>query len=404
MFVVSANNQFTQSSSDFIWNAAQEKAYIFIVVNGFDNIRDKQRCQQNILQQVAKLSPRTFKESSELVHFVSSNAIPVTPTLPSGPGGGGGGGGGGYSDPPSDDDPYSFNDDESIGKHGEPGSPPGKGKGKEKEKLRDFEQLEGALRRFVLERRARSKLAPAKTFLLNILQDLDKLASFNLSVAESELDRVSKELLKIEPAYESSKKAQAEVSDNIDRTIEAKSAEIYADTTTTLNTTIARVAEADLGVPYPGLLNAFQFAEDIKSAMLDQISDAVAKCEETARMNTIDGVRTIDSLGALHLGEEYTAQIFKSESMFSRKRDMLARQVDTQVEVWDFFDVSGLWERQEKVAGTGMAMTVLGVVGGRMFGGVGWFDGALGAARVLGSGNLRTLIIPGMIATGMLSP
>ena len=400
VFVVSAANQFTLSAKEFIWNAANEKAYIFVVVNGFDNIRDKQRCQQRVLEQVAKLSPQTFKESSELVHFVSSNAIPVAPALPSGSGVGGGGIGG--SDPPSDNDPYNSDEDESLGKHGEPGSPPSKGKGKEKEKLQDFEQLEGALRRFVLERRARSKLAPAKTFLLNLLQDLDKLASFNLSVAESELDRVSKELLEIEPAYETSKKARIDVSDDIERTIEAKSAEIYAHTTTTLNTTIARVAEGDLGVPYPGLLNAFQFAEDIKSAILDQISDAVAKCEETARIKTIDGVNSIDSLGTLHLGEEYRTQIFKSDTMFSRKRDVLARQVDTQVEIWDFFDVSGLWERQEKVAGTGMAMTVVGVLGGRMVGGVGWLDGALGAARVLGSGNLRRLIIPGMIATGML--
>lgn len=79
VFVVSAANHFTLSAKEFIWNAAHEKAYIFIVVNGFDNIRDKARCERMILQQVANLSPRTFKESSELVHFVSSNAIPVAP-------------------------------------------------------------------------------------------------------------------------------------------------------------------------------------------------------------------------------------------------------------------------------------------------------------------------------------
>ena len=49
VFVVSAANHFTLSAKEFIWNAAHEKAYIFIVVNGFDNIRDKQRCQRMIL-------------------------------------------------------------------------------------------------------------------------------------------------------------------------------------------------------------------------------------------------------------------------------------------------------------------------------------------------------------------
>ncbi|KAL9120361.1 MAG: hypothetical protein Q9187_003087, partial [Circinaria calcarea] len=406
VFVVSAENHFTLSAKDFLLTAAREKAYIFIVVNKYDNIKNKEKCQKSILEQVAFLSPRTFKDSSELVHFVASDAIPVAPGNSSGPGGPSGGVNGsgvGSSSDPLDDEPPSFDDedDEYTGKHGEPGSPPGKGKGKakERENLRDFEQLEGALRRFVLEKRARSKLLPAKNFLLTLFRDLDNLATVNRDVAQSELDRVSNELTEIEPAYEQSKKARSEVSDEIDKTIEVTRDEVYAHTTVKLDTTITRVADGNLGVPYPGILNAFQYAEDIKSAMLDQISDAVTDCEEQARIRAVEGVDAIDSLGALHLGDDYTALKFKSDMMFRRKRDVLARQVDTQIEIADFFDVAGLWERQEKVAGTGMAMTVAGVIGGRLVGGVGWMDGALGAARVLGSGNLRRLILPGLIAT-----
>ena len=402
VFVVSAANHFTLSAKEFIWNAAHEKAYIFIVVNGFDNIRDKERCQRMILEQVATLSPRTFKESAELVHFVSSNAIPVAITS-----GGGGGGGSSSSDPSDDgpgDSPPSDDEDPPIGKHGEPGSPSGKGKGKEKEKLQDFENLEGALRRFVLEKRARSKLAPAKTYLLNVLGDLNVLATVNRDVAQSELDRVTKELADLEPVLEKSKKARAEVSDDIEKTIESTCSEIYDHTRDTLSTAIARVADAELGVPYPGLLSAFQFAEDVKSAMLEQISATVTACEEDARSQTVQGVSTIKTLGISHLGDEYTDMSFRSEAMFRRKRDILARQVDAEVEVWDFFDLGSLWERQEKVAGTGMAMTVVGVLGGRMIGGVGWIDGALGAARVIGGKNMRRLILPGILAAGTLFP
>lgn len=398
VFVVSAANHFTLSAKEFIWNAAHEKAYIFIVVNGFDNIRDKERCQRMILEQVATLSPRTFKESSELVHFVSSNAIPVVPAMIQGPSGGGGGGG---SSDPSDDGP-SPDEDETTGKHGEPGSPPGKGKGKEKEKenLQDFEALEGALRRFVLEKRARSKLAPAKTYLLNILADLHVLATVNRDVAQSELDRVTKELQDLEPVFEQSKKARSEVSDDIDKTIEETCSDMYSHTRNVLTTTIARVADADLGVPYPGLLSAFQYAEDLKAAMLDDISASVTGCEEHARRRAVAGVSTIKSLGILHLGDEYTDLNFRSDMMFRRRRDLLARQVDTEVEIWDFFDIGSLWQRQEKVAGTGMAMTVVGVLGTRMVGGIGWVDGAMGAAKVMGTQNMRRMIIPGILATG----
>ena len=404
VFVVNAANHFTLSAKEFIWNAAHEKAYIFIVVNGFDNIRDKQRCQRMILEQVATLSPRTFKESSELVHFVSSNAIPVAPAaLPGGGRGGndtvGSSGGGGSSDP-SDDRPPSPDNDDFSGKHGEPGSPPDKGKGKEKEKLQDFEQLEGALRRFVLEKRARSKLAPAKTYLMNVLSDLNSLGKVNMDTAQSELDRVIKELKELEPVLEQSKKAHSEASDDIDKTIEKSCADIYSHTRDTLNNAIACVGGADLGVSYPGLLNAFQFAEDIKTAILDQISLTVTDCENHARVQTVSGVDTIKSLGLLHLGGEKWNLNFRSDNMFRHKRDILARQVDTQVEIWDFFDVGYLWEKQEKVAGTGMAMTVVGVLGGRALGGVGWVDGALGAARVVGSKNLQRLIVPGLVASG----
>ncbi|KAF4635857.1 hypothetical protein G7Y89_g2235 [Cudoniella acicularis] len=385
VFIVSAANHFTQTAKEFIWAAAAEKAYIFIVVNGYDTIRDKERCQKMILEQVAGLSPRTSKESSELVHFVSSNAIP-TSHPPPGPGGDGGsgsssGGGGG-------DDPDFDNSDP-------------KGKGKDKEKIRDFEDLEQSLRRFVLEKRARSKLAPAKTYLLNVLSDVHTLATVNQEVAQSELDRVAKELQELEPVLEASQKAKAEVGDDIDRTIEATCKGIYDHTRSTLNLAIAQAADEDLGVPYPGLLNAFQYADDLKEAMLSQISASVTMCEDQARIKTVEGVNTIRQLGLLHLGDKYTDLSFRSDAMFRRKRDILARQVEIETDLWDFFDWSTIMQRQEKVAGTGMALTIATALGSRMVGGFGWVDGALGAAKVVGNNNLRKLIIPGIIATAV---
>ncbi|KAI9775551.1 MAG: mitofusin [Geoglossum umbratile] len=388
VFVVSAENHFTLSAKEFILNAAHEKAYIFIVVNRFDNIRDQTRCQRIILEQVALLSPRTFKESAELVHFVSSNAIPTAPA-----------GGGGGPDPPDDDAGGDDGDDGVSKGKGIDMSDAGKkdkGKGKEKEKIQDFENLEQALRRFVLEKRSRSKLAPAKTYLLNVLGDIHTLATVNRDIAQSEIDRVTKELEDLEPVFEQSMKAREEVSDEIDRTIEQTCSEIYSHTRSSLSTAIARVAEEDLGVPYPGFLNAFQYAEDIKLAMLDQISADLTSCEEVGRERTVQGVSSINALGLLHLGNEYVDMNFRSDVMFRRKRDALTRQINTEVEVWDFFDLPGLLHRQEKVAGTSMALTAVGVVGSRMVGGIGWVDGAIGAAKVLGAKSIRALILPGM--------
>ncbi|KAI7173838.1 hypothetical protein KC324_g10419, partial [Hortaea werneckii] len=87
---------------------------------------------------------------------------------------------------------------------------------------------------------------------------------------------------------------------------------------------------------------------------------------------------------------------------FKSRRDALARQVDFETELTDFFDFANLWERQEKMAGTSMAVTVAGVVGGRMIGGVGWLDGALTATRIVGANNMRRLIVPGLFTAAIL--
>lgn len=370
VFVVSAANHFTESAKNFIFTAAREKAYIFMVVNGFDAIRDQQRCKEMILKQVHGLSPATFKESSELVHFVSSNAIPMAHS----PGDDG------------DDDPSD------------------KGKGKEPEKERDFGDLETSLRRFVLEKRARSKLAPAKTYLLNVLGDVYNLATVNRDVAQSELERVKKELDALEPEFEESKKSRTEAGEAVDRLVEDTTSEVYGHTRDTLNDCIAKVGEQDLGIEYPGLLSAYQYAEDIRDSMLHEITESVRLCEENARTQAAHGYNGIKNLGILHLGNMHTDIMFRPDRMYRKSVHALARQVDIDIEVWDFFDVASLWERQEKVAGTGMAVTVAGVVGGRLVGGVGWLDGALGAAKIVGSNNLRRLIIPGLIAGGKYKP
>lgn len=388
VFVVSAANHFTLSAKEFILNAAHEKAYMFMVVNGFDQIRDQQRCERMILDQVNKLSPRTHKEADELVHFVSSNAIPVAPSHPVSQSASGSGGGDG-GDPGSHDDGDDKDDD-------------GKGKGKEKEKIQDFENLEGALRRFVLEKRSRSKLAPARTYLLNLLADINSLATVNRDVAQSELTRVTQELEELEPAYENGKKKKGELADGVDRAIDESCEDVYNHTRSTLTDTIARVSEADLGVEYPGLFSVFQYAEDLKLAMLDQISSSVTDCEDFAREKTVKGVGFIQNIGLLHVGEDkFSVLNFRADLMFRRgRRHTFGRQVDTEVELWDFFDLHGLWESQEKVAGTGVAMTAVTVLGSRAFGGFSWVDSAFSAVKLLGPNNMRRMFLPGLFAAG----
>ncbi|CAK7246208.1 MAG: mitofusin [Sporothrix thermara] len=384
VFVVSAANHFTLTATEFIRAAAAEKAYFFFVVNGFDVIRDQQRCKKMILDQVSGLSPQTHKEASELVHFVSSNAIPISP-----PGGGGGGGGSGSSSGGGgggggggDDD-----DDDSTGK----------GKGKGKEKLRNFESMEQSLRRFVLEKRAQSKLAPAKNYLLNILNDVNALATVNAEVAQSEIARVGEELKEIEPQLETNRKAKTEVAAEAEQIIERTYKEVYDQSRAVIGFSIAHAGDDSLGVPYPGIWSAFQYAEDIKQAMFSKIAASVADCEENARHKAGTGVNTLKQLGILHLGEDFVDLNFRPEFMFRRRRDELARRLDVPTEILDFVDLSMILQRQEKVAGTGMALTLATAVGTRLVGGQSWVDHALSAVKLVGSANARRMVVPGLL-------
>ncbi|EFX03120.1 transmembrane GTPase [Grosmannia clavigera kw1407] len=377
VFVVSATNHFTLTATEFIRAAAAEKAYFFFVVNGFDVIRDRGRCQKMILDQVSNLSPQTHKEASELVHFVSSNAIPIPPGPPGGAGGSGTGSssGGGGGDPDGD--------------------PTGKGKGKEK--LRDFEEMEQSLRRFVLEKRARSKLAPAKNYLLNILNDVNALANVNAEVAQSELARVEEELREIEPLLETNKKAKAEIASETEYVIEQTCTDVYDQSRAAIGFAIGHAGDENLGVPYPGILSAFQYAEQVKQEMLSQISASVAECEESARFKTAGGVNSLKQLGIMHLGNDYVDLNFRPEFMFRRRRDELARQIDIPTEFLDFVDLSTLLQRQEKMAGTGMALTVATALGSRMIGAHGWMDHAFSAVKLVGSSHTRRLLVPAFV-------
>ncbi|KAL6895313.1 hypothetical protein HDV57DRAFT_520647 [Trichoderma longibrachiatum] len=380
VFVVSAANHFTQSAKEFIWAAAAEKAYIFIVVNGYDFIRDKERCQKMILDQVAGLSPRTHKEASELVHFVSSNVIPMAPSPPGGPSGGGGSGSGsGGGDDPGDDN----------------------GKGKDLDKVRDFEKLEQSLRRFVLEKRARSKLAPARTYLLNILNDVNTLATVNFEVAQSEYDRVTQELKELEPQILASKKARSEVDEQVVQNIEETCKDVYEHTRGQLNAAISYAGSTKYDIPYPGIFGAFGYADDLKDAILSHIADSVSSCEDYARAQTVKGVNAIKQLGLLHVGDEFQNLHFRPDVMFRRKKDALARQVDVPTEFADFVDLSTLMHSQEKFAGTGMALTVAGALVPRMLGMNSWVDHAITATRIIGNDNLRKLILPGIVVAAV---
>ncbi|KZT28784.1 hypothetical protein NEOLEDRAFT_1058102 [Neolentinus lepideus HHB14362 ss-1] len=277
VFVVSAENHFTLSAKEFLWNASNEKAYIFIVVNKFDGIKNKDKCKRLVLEQVKQLSPRTYEDAEDLVHFVDSAAAQDTTT-----------------EHPS------------------------------------FRNLESSLRSFVLVKRAKSKLAPVSNYLLNLLTDVSLLVGANAIVAESELEQAKDDLDRARPVLEKMKNGHDILEESLESVEEEGATKANSTARQMLSTALDRVGEGLPGVEepivempsYPGLLGIWDYAKDVRRALLASLDLAVKLAEDEARVITTSGVKKVTELGDEHLpeGVERSRRVFMPEAMFSARR------------------------------------------------------------------------------------
>ena len=168
LFVVNAENHFTQSARDFLNQAAKEKQYVFLVVNKFDNIRKKELNQMEILNQLKLISPTTFEHSDELVHFVSAKLA----------------------------------------------------QSEELEWTRSFAEMEHALFNFVLKKRIVSKLAPAKSYLQNIIGGITSFCNKELDICRQEIDALQQVITFRQPYLDNLKVFKSTFLDNMDDVVQ----------------------------------------------------------------------------------------------------------------------------------------------------------------------------------------
>lgn len=271
VFVVSAENHLTESAQSFFRNASNEKAYLFIVVNKFDQIKDKEKCRRMVLEQIRQLSPRTYEDENDLVHFVDSLE--------------------GKDDPP-------------------------------------FEDLEAALRSFVLFKRAKSKLNPVSTYLSNLLSDIELLVGANAIVAQEEVVRAKGDLDSARPVLERMTSNREVLEDALEAVEEHGACSASNETQRVLRDSLVRIGQGLPGVStvkmpaYPGLLNLWDYVRDVRKAFLTSLDVAVKQAEDEARIITTAGVQQILALGEEHLpiGVERSRRVFMPEAMFSTRR------------------------------------------------------------------------------------
>ncbi|KLO15937.1 hypothetical protein SCHPADRAFT_914213 [Schizopora paradoxa] len=277
VFVVSAENHFTLSAREFLASASKEKAYLFIVVNKYEQIKNKEKCRRSVLEQIRELSPRTYEDAADLVHFVdSSSVLGVEPTSSS------------------------------------------------------FTSLEASLRSFVLLKRSKSKLHPAATYLSHLLSDVELLASSNAILAKAELQRAKDDLERSRPILEGMKSNNDILLEGLEHVEEEGTSTVSRRTREILTDALEKIGCGELAVkrpllslpPYPGLLRVWDYVHDVRKALLTSLDAAVKSAEDDARGSTSTCVTRIQDLGDRYLpeGVERSRRVFMPEAMFSRIR------------------------------------------------------------------------------------
>jgi len=303
VFVATATEYLTESGKNFLFTAGMEKAYIFIVVNKFETLRNKEKARRNILEQIRKVSPKTYENREELVHFVeAANVL---------------------------DEVRKLNEGEAAAHPTmavEAQDPA-------------FAHLEESLRSFLLLKRSISKLTPAKHYLVNLLSDLSTVAEANIVAAGQEFDDAEERLALVKPIHEKLEKERELVEDAVGREEEDAVSAVRRAAGEKLKAAVEAVGGAgvkDLAGEYPGLLGLWEWATAVKASLVQYLEDEVYAAEEEAKTLTTQGVHTVTKdlaerfvpkadpkiqSSAAGAASALPQRVFNADAMFKKRRE-----------------------------------------------------------------------------------
>lgn len=245
VFVMNAENHFTQSGFEFITDTAKEKPLIFMAVNKFDIIEEKHKCREAVMKQIEAALPETYTAKEEYIHFLSANSH--LESVISGR---------------RDLDNLSF---------------------------RNFESC---LRSYLLEKRKRSKLYPASQFMINLSSDILIICLFNLHQFESELQEIDEKISGIEPLHLRLSKFRDEFSLNIETTQREQELTMNKHAMLVLEKFICVVGSLVQEVPYPGILRSWVYARAIVRHCNNKLSEKFSHLDKESQTMVLASIKS----------------------------------------------------------------------------------------------------------------
>jgi len=156
------------------------------------------------------------------------------------------------------------------------------------------------------------------------------LSSANSIFASAQLDNARADLSHSRPILEKLKSSRDALEAALESTEEEHASLASSKTKSMLVNALDRVSQGHLGVSnppiplpsYPGIFGIWDYAREVRKALLASIDAAVKIAEEDARLTTKVGVDKVQAFGEEYLpeGVERSRKIFVPEAMFSTDR------------------------------------------------------------------------------------
>lgn len=297
-----------------------------------------------ILEQIRQLSPATYADADDLVHFVSAGNVDLEP-------------------------------------------------GSRKLDAPDFARLEQRLRAFVLENRTKSKLLPAKNYLVNLLLDINVLSLANKTKSTEDHARATQELEQDLPAYEHLLRIRDRMLRQVEKVAENTVSSIQRHANNKLNQAVENIGSAIHTIEYPGILLVWQYAQDIADSMCQKLLKDIKQEESHARREASDCLERIHEMGTEHLGQyPIMADV--------NKLCVKPKGLTITVEATDFFDLV----LDDKLSGAALSLGAATMVGGRMLGFKDAVSSLWSVSNIIESPNVRRWVVPvvGIASVGFL--
>jgi mitofusin len=237
------------------------------VVNKFDLIRRPERCRRDVLDQIKQISPQTFEDADNLVHFVSSRQCLLE----------------------EPDNPSIF---------------------------ADFVRLEDCLRSFVLEKRSKSKLAPAKMYLKNLLSDLIIVAQYNRDLAAQQVQQLEQDLTKNTPTYEMMTQIKREYLDDLDKVIDVVAGDNQKYTAQLLKAFLTNLDLYADDIDWLGIFYVWQYSKDLRNILYKLASLRLNRCEEYSKKAAKDHLQKILDMASTCASDPIHIDLSVAETMF----------------------------------------------------------------------------------------